>query len=63
MIYKSEMKRQGVWKVAVDAVALEEDMVDGLTEDEDGGLNGVVPKEWSDNWWKTKVTGGSTNRK
>jgi hypothetical protein len=41
MIYKSEMKPQGVWKTAIAVVALEDDMMDNLTDEEDGKLTSL----------------------
>jgi hypothetical protein len=58
MIYKSELKRQGLWQKEAcemewsDDDAFEDDFIDG---DDERELNGVVPQEWSDAWWKTRI--------
>jgi hAT family C-terminal dimerisation region len=60
MIYRSELKRKGVLKAAksneLDEVLIESDF---MCEEEE--LNGIVPPEWSEDWWKTQVN-GSTRR-
>jgi hypothetical protein len=58
MIYKSQLKREGLWQKAyedewVELIAWDDD--DEMDIDEECGLDGVIPQEWSDTWWKTKV--------
>jgi hypothetical protein len=58
MIYKSQLKREGLWQKLyedewVQLIAWDDD--DEMDIDDECGLDGVVPHEWSDIWWKTKV--------
>ena len=60
MIYKSDLKREGLWQKMYDnddwmnIGAMDDDWVD-IDDDESGELNGVIPQEWTDAWWKAKV--------
>ena len=65
MIYKSYLKREGLWKEngGVNGDELDEDEDRWVDMEEETELNGVIPQEWSDGWWKAKIHETPTRRR
>jgi hypothetical protein len=58
VIYRSQLKRDGLWKKAHEDEWIDVDASDDgdwMYIDDECELSGVIPQDWSDSWWKTRV--------